>query len=559
MHQPLKKLFLTLSLPFLAAPVTTLRAQSLVSPSAQEFIYNGNDPFETATSTTNYSLSNIPTGFGNIDLYLSDGGSPVIRQFIFQFSHPGDPSAIVYRGSFRYMDVVDMQVGAVWNSYTGNMNLLVAYSLGHDHYLDIYDLTMSTTDPVVLKSSMQLSNNTADYGRIRMDCHKQYGVAIVWEHKGIGLQTMTGHGGAWGQIITLAGTESATGPDVAFSHSSGDLNVHYAYYDQKLGAIVESVADWNTLMAAPAGVAFLPAIEDINTIGGPPSSRIILDCPDHHTRENWAYTYSDNSNVWVRLIDYNSTATPTTVSVNSGVLGNTPTLSQHQVFSPALYYGAGTVDGRSGQIMVGWYATDLSGFNGYIALEMTEDGTTLLSKPDYLALPDAYTPQLYPYYSYPYQPDLLAIKPGIAFSRNSEHANFVYTTYYDADAQTLQGRFHHAFHKWNDAAFKGQAPVALHPECGNSLKATASEAGVNSYPNPFRDRITTNLFLKEDGQLLQSLSDITGRQLWQYQAAGKKGSCQISTDNLAQLAPGTYILTTSLNGQRIGTQKVTKQ
>ncbi|WP_118975123.1 T9SS type A sorting domain-containing protein [Taibaiella koreensis] len=557
MHQPLKKLILTLSLPFLAAPMATLRAQSLVPSSAPEFVYNGVYPFETATSTTNYSLPNIPTGFGDIDLYLSDGGSPIARQFVYQFSHPGDPSAIVYQGSFLYMDVVDMQVGAVWNSYTNNMNLLVAYAWGHDHYLDIYDLTSSTTNPVVLKSSTQLSHNTADYGRIRMDCHKQYGVAIVWENKGIGLQTMMGNGGAWGPIVTLTGTELATGPDVAFSHSGNDLNVHYAYYDPKLSAIVESAAHWTSLMTGPASATL--SLEDINVIGGAPKSRIILDCPDHHPQENWAYTYSDGSNIFVRLREYNTLPAPVTVSVNSGVLGNASTLPQHQVFSPALYYGAGTVDGRSGQITVGWYATDLSGFNGYIALEMTEDGTTLLSKPDYLALPDAYTPQVYPYYSYPYQADILAIKPGIAFSRNSEHANFLYTTYYDANAQTAQGRFHHAFHKWNDVAFKGQAPVTLHPECGNHLKAHSSETGINTYPNPFRDKITTNLFLKEDGQLLQSLTDITGRQLWQYQTIGKKGSCQISTDNLAQLAPGTYMLTTSLNGQRIGTQKVTKQ
>jgi len=560
MHQSLKKLTLALSLPLLAAPVATLRAQSLFPSSAHEFVYNGAYDPGPSTSTSNYSLPNIKTGFGDVDLYLSDWGNPVLRQFVFQFTDPGNPSSVIYQGSFPYMDVVDMQVGAVWNSYTDNLNLLVAYSWGDSHYLDIYDLTGSTTNPVVLNSSIQLSNDCADYGRIRMDCHKLYGVVIAWENKGIGLQTMAGDGGNWGQIITLAGTQWATMPDVAFSHSSGELNAHYAYYDPAVGAIVESVIDWPTLMTAPGTAALPPAIEDVNFTGGPPSSFITLDCPDHYNRENWAYAYSDGSNILVRYIDYNSTAAPTTVSVNSGVLGNASTLGLHQVFSPTLYYGAGALDGNSGQIHVGWYATDLNGFNGYIALEMTADGTSLLSAPDYQALPNAYTPQLYPYYSYPYQPDLLAYKPSIAFSRNSEHSRFLYTTYCDADGTTMQGRLHHVFHKWNDPAFKGGSQAALHPECGaHARKALANEAKISSYPNPFRNKITTPLLLAEDGLLEQSLTDITGRQLWQSKASLSKGAHQVNTGNLDGLLPGTYILTTIFNGKKISTQKVTKQ
>ena len=557
MHQTLRKLTLALSLSL--SGLTLTQAQSLYPYSAQEFVYNGTFS-DAATSTSNYALSDIQTGFGNVDMYLSDWGNPFGRQFIYQFTDPGNPTSIIYQGSFFYMDVVDMQVGAVWNSYTGNMNLLVAYSWGTSHYLDIYDLTTSTATPVVLNSQIQLSNNCADHGRIRMDCHKLYGVAIVWENKGVGLQTITGDSGAWGQIITLAGTQWASKQDVAFSHSTGDLNVHYAYYEPGTNSIIESVIDWPTLMTAPS-TTLSPMVEDVNFVGSPPSSYIVLDCPDHYNKENWAYTYTDGSNILVHHIDYNSTAVPTTVSVNSGVLGNASTLGQHEVFLPTLYYGAGAVDGRSGQIHVGWYATDLNNFNGYLALEMTADGTSLLSGPDYQELPNAYTPTLYPYYTYPYQADLTHFKPGIAFSKNSDHMNteYLYTTYYEA-YNTSSGKFHHAFHKWNDPAFKGNAGPSIHPECGAHLhKQVSSETKVNSYPNPFVNKITSNLSVTEDGLLQQCLTDITGRQLWQQEVTLKKGTHQLSTDNLSQLVPGTYILSTSLNGKKISTQKVTKQ
>jgi hypothetical protein len=559
MHPSFKKLSLALSFPLLGLSASTLQAQSLYPYAAQEFVYNGTYS-DAATSTSNYAVSNVATGFGEVDLYLSDWGNPVGRQFIYQFTDPGDPSSVVHQGSFFYMDVVDMQVGAVWNSYTNNMNLLVAYTWGTDHYLDIYDLTTSTSNPVVLNTSMQLSNCN-ERGRIRMDCHKMYGVAIIWENKGVGLQTLTGNAGAWGQTVTLQGTQWASKQDVAFSHSSGGLNVHYAYYQPGTNTIVESVLDWAMLMALPSPATLSPVVEDVNFVGSAPSSYIVLDCPDHYNEENWAYTYTDGDNIFVRHKDYNSTAVATTVSVNSGVLGNASTIGLHQVFLPTLYYGAGAVDGRSGQIHVGWYATDLSNFNGYLALEMTADGTTMLSGGDYQELPNAYTPSLHPYYAYPYQADLTHIKPGIAFSKNSDGMNteYMYTTYYEA-ANPVAGKFHHAFHKWNDPAFKGHPGVTPHPECGAQLKKViGSDAKINSYPNPFRDKINTPLFLAEDGQLQQSLTDITGRELWHYKANIAKGAHQVSTDNLAELVPGTYILTTSLNGKKLSTQKVTKQ
>jgi hypothetical protein len=321
------------------------------------------------------------------------------------------------------------------------------------------------------------------------------------------------------------------------------------------------VLDWGTLMAAPSSTPLLPTVEDVNFVSSPPSSYIVLDCPDHYNEENWAYTYTDGDNIFVRHTDYNSTAVPTTVSVNSGALGNASTIGQHQVFLPTLYYGPGAVTGNKGQIHVGWYATDLNNFNGYMALEMRADGTSLLSGGDYQELPNAYTPALHPYYSYPYQADLTHIKPGIAFSKNSDNMNteYMYTTYYEA-ANFVAGKFHHAFHKWNDPAFKGNPGVTPHPECGAQLKKViSSDMKINSYPNPFRDKINTPLVLAEDGLLQQSLTDITGRQLWQYKASVTKGAQQISTDNLTQLVPGTYILTTSLNGKTISTQKVTKQ
>jgi hypothetical protein len=50
-----------------------------------------------------------------------------------------------------------------------------------------------------------------------------------------------------------------------------------------------------------------------------------IDCPDHYSVENWAYTYAiDGMDIYVRSIDYNSLGFPITTNVVNGSLGNVP-------------------------------------------------------------------------------------------------------------------------------------------------------------------------------------------------------------------------------------------
>jgi len=443
-----------------------------------------------------------------------------------------------------------MEVGLVHNSTTNRLNLLVAYyKAGTGHFMDIYEVTGSTINPVVYSSTMMLSNSP-NYGRIRMDCHKLYGVALAWQYPGIGIQTLVGDLGTWSGVTTFSGTGGESGPDVAFSHSSGPLNVHYVYYNNSTGNMTESVFDWSVLLGTPGSVP--PIIEDVNFVGAGMALRPVLDCPDHYDAENWAYTYADNGGkILVRYIDYHTAATPLTVAVNSGALGNVPTSSIHKVFDPALHYGNGGIGGGTGQITVGWYATNGSWLNGYMALEMTEDGSGLISAPDYMALPNAFTPSFYP------------LRKGIAFSKGSDDPlvpPFLYTTFYDLDPGTVLYNLHHAFHKWGMPVFKGGGFTDPHPECGiHARQALAATSRLSAYPNPFRESIQTSVSLEEDGMLQLEMFDLTGRRVWQHQAAMTKGSHQVSTGSLKALAPGTYVLNASLNGKKIGTQKVTRQ
>lgn len=544
---------------------SVVHAQTFTTPTAQEMTY-GDPGMHAPGSTSCYAFMGVYGGtlyntFGNVDVYLAAWTDPnpgAISEVTWQIAPNNNPAAPVYQGSYMYHDVVDLEVGAIRRydpvTYADMTQILVAYyRLGVGHFVDIFDVVPSATNPIVFNTSMQLSNSP-DYGRISMDCHSiDLGrVAIVWEYPGIGLQTIAtdNNNNIWSPITDISNTNSLKGPDLAFVRGGNNINVHYVSHDPTGTKIIESVIDFNSLMSSAGTIPL--NVEDVNYLSVPLRSRLEMDAPDDydHNTDNWAYTYTDEYDleVFVRLIDYNSTAIPTTVSVASGVLGNASLYGQYKVFSPALHYGilGSTTPGgwpsTVRHITVGWYTAYGPYDNGYTALEMTPDGTSLLSNPDYMALPNALNPfsSASPYPNLPYT--------GIAFSKSEikyAPAKYLYATYYDYDAGSGTHQLHHAFHEWGNSVFKG------------GTKLDFSKTG--AYPNPFSDVIHTSLTAAEEGTVQLQLQDLTGKIVAEQQTTVSKGTYPLQMNGLQDLVPGTYFMSTALNGKKVHVQVVIKK
>lgn len=532
---------LTLALPLLAITADLNAQVNFTTPNATEYI-DGNTAVKMPEHTSCYSVDASGSVFGPAGLYLSAWNSSDANntgEFLWRLSPQSNPAGVYQQGSFQYLGVMSMEVAAAYNFSTNRMNIFVAYyKVGIGHFLDTYEqLNTTGPNPVNLVSTQQLSSS-ASYGRIRIDVFRSHYAVMVWEDPAIGLRTKAyPGGGAWSGTSTLANSFGETSPDVALV-GNNNVRAHYVSYNAGSGAITESAIDINNVLAAPGIVT--TQVEDVDYIGNDLRSEIVLDCPDLYDVENWAYTYTNGSEVFVRLMDQHNLGGTTRVRINSGILGNQPTAGIQKAFSPALHYGSAATSGTTGQITVGWYTTDGNTTNGYIALEMTEDGSHLLSNADYMGLPNAFTGNMYPY------------KPGIAFSRNTLHApNYLYATYYDYDPTGSTPQLHHAFHTWGDVVFRG-------------VNETGSESGTSAvitgiYPNPFHDVLHTSVVLQEDASVKLELLDMTGRQIWNYQAALGKGSHRVNAASLQKLSAGTYMLVTTVNGHKLNTQKVVKQ
>ncbi len=543
-------------------------AQTFNPPVADAFVF-GNLPAGMGPQVTaNYSHRDIPTSFGVNDLYLSawstnDPGGGSLSEFIYRFTAPSTPLALASQGSFFYQGVADLKVGMVFDATIGEYVVLVAYYdyMGVNsitgqvgHLLDKYVVNGPPGSSLNWFGQIQLSTSP-QYGRISMDSHKDYGVAIAWEHPGVGIETMVGDAGTWSGVTTLDFTIGEMGPDVAFTHSGGALNVHFAYQNPGANTITESVMDWMSLLSVPFGGTALtpPNIEDINFVPSPVSN-LVLDCPDHYGVENWAYTYTDGQRVYVRHIDYNTSGVPFTTIVNNGSLGNVPTVGNFLAFNPTLHYGDGAMGGATGQISVGWYCTyslTASGDSHYITLEMREDGSGLLSAPDYNRLPNSINGYAYPF-------------SGIAFSKMSDiplAPGYLYANYF-IETPFASGNYelHHAFHKWNNPLFRGIKPAPLHPECGSPSKKEIMQASrLSVYPNPFLNTFSSKVMLKEAGMVTMVLTDISGKVVAQEKTWQHKGEQLVSMKRLEQLASGNYLLTTKVNGVNQGTQVMVKK
>lgn len=522
------------------------QAQFFVPAVAHETIYNNwSTNYSGDISCFSFSNMSTPTAWGDVDIYLAALGFG-LGEVTVQFTKPGDPTNVVYhgnlaglQGNYNYQDGSYLQVGAVYNAGTGNVQILVAYQWA-GFKVDIFDLTTSSTDPIVYNSTINLTGSTLSFfdHRIRMDCDSKNltRAAIVWDNPLAGcLQTIACENGNWSNILNINNTAGEMGPDIALSDVGSDQLVHYVYHDASGTVITKATMEFSTMMVSATSIT--PYVEDVNYLTTPLNSNLVLDTKDEDDAKNWAYTYSDQDEleVFVRLIDNNSGTPPTTVSVNTGVLGNASIYGQYKVYAPSLHYGS--KGSRGDDITVAWYNTDGS-YNGYIGLQMTPDGTGLISDADYLELPNAHTAVPYPNLT----------KTGVAFSKGDADntANrHVYTVYYDNDNVNFGDRLHHAFHVIGLTAFKGKTKLDFGEQ--------------STYPNPFSDVLHTAVTLEKSSKVRLELIDITGRVMAQQETVAQKGTYPMQLSGLRNVVPGTYFLRTSIDGKTVRSSSVIKK
>jgi len=529
-----------------ALSISSLQAQTFTNPIADEHTY-GSPDIRRPTNIFSYSNEFVESPFGQVNMYLTGWGTVEgASEFVWQFTKPYTTN-VVARGSFIYDEVSDIVVSSMLNEVTNQVEILVAYhKKGVGHFLDIYDITGSTTHPVVLNSTMQLSDSK-EYGRISIDAFYKYTVSLVWHHKDNDeIQTILGLGGTWHGIKTLAGVSGQMEPDIAIAMTNnGAVNeVNYVYHDGS-GTITRFGIP-QTSLTGPAGLVTLPATLDINPTGMTLTSKIILDCPDSYTAggypnmqpgHNWAYTYTNNSEVWVRSRNYSGSVAST--RINDGSLGNVPTFGSYKAFSPSIHYGIGS---ETDDITVCWYTTDYGGSNAYIGLQMDPHplvgGPLLKNIPDYMGLPNGATADPEDF-------------PVIAVSKSdleliSEYFYVAYSTY---NASNDQFELHHAFHQWSNPVFRGLPEEA----------ATENTAATTVYPNPFKDAIQVPLKFKTGGTVYIQLMDLMGRRIMSKEIKAEQFNTTIQLTGLENLVPGTYVLQTRLNGKRVSTRTVVKK
>lgn len=565
--------------------------QTFVPPVAYNFDYNSvalsNTP--NVCHTANYSITNIETGFGTTDLYLgawsSMGGT--MSEVTYQFTAPGNPSSMLFQGTIPVANADEVTVGSV--QMNGADYILIAYRYANitaSYRMTLYRINMSTTAPLTFAGTTTLSTNTGGDGRISMDCHRKYGVAVVYPTSaGIETRVANTSGGTlvMSAGVTLAGTTGNSSPDVAFSHFNGGMNLHYVYYKPSTYELTESVLDYNVLLGITTPTTIAPVIEDINPLTASAYNffryvRPVIDCPDHYDVDNWAYTYTYNlayfpnsigamptEGIFVRFVDYHSAGAPTTVNVADGSMGNAPCLDYFPIF-PTLCYGEDGFGFNTGQIHVAWYNQQNPTQDGgmFVAVHMREDGSGFLSMPDYLVIPNSSN-------SWVVQTSLVInlldyyISP-IALSKNSDAMfdiapNFLYTTYLHGNPSSAL-RLNHAFHEWgNNSAYRGPQPAATKRFTGlcGTQELKSSKSTMQVQPNPFINVARATFSLPEEGKLQLQLSDLLGRVVWQQEAAARKGAYTAELDNLQQLPAGVYLLKSCLNGKPMDTQKIVKQ
>ncbi len=534
----------------LATSVAAVNAQTFEPPIADEFTYGSpfiNAPENTSSHSMRASSAYFPvSGFGSADLYVaawSDPNPGAISEVTIIITNPNNPTSWLWDGTIQYTDVQGLEVGSIRNMSTNQTSILAAYyKPGAGYFLDEHGID-AFGNTFLINSNFLASSPT--YGRIRMDFHSLWSGAVAWintDPSVNAIQAWVYDNNSWSATNTFNGTADKKDMDMSLEHidvtgGSSYKELHLTYADNDF--ITESSLDFHNLHTTPG--FYTPTINDNDFIGGMYISRINMDCPGFSINgSRWAYTYTDNNDVFVRYYDPAVAGSAQTAVVTAGIPGSVSITGQYKMFTPTLNYEFASYSfGVPSDIMVTWCALDLSGQTNYIGLKMDPNGN-LASSSDYLALPNGQAMSSF-------SPFLC----GIALNRTDAKSPspYSYATYFDIDPLTGRYQLHHAFHKWNMPAFRGL------PE---EEAATISNTAISSYPNPFQDQLNLSVELKENSIVELLLTDISGRTVAHTNQALTQGKQQVKLEQLGKLAPGNYLLTILIDQKKAGVQKVTK-
>lgn len=533
-------------------------AQTFVTPIAYEDSWPmaGSPDINLTSHTSAYSYATVNiTGMGMpCDLVLAgwDDPSGFIGGVSWRYLQPGNPSMIINQGVVPYTNARDLEVGYL--NVGGNTQMLVAYyAVGTGHMIDVYDLT--PTGPVFAYTNTL--STSPNYGRISMDCHLEYAVAITWEEAGI-IYTMVGLNTpsviTFSGVLQIGSSKKDFEPDCAFSHTSmaGTLNVHYSYYSPSTGVITESSFDFWAMIYMGGGIIPV-AVNDLNFVGFYSDPLVTnIDCPGHYDVENWAYTYTTNNlDISVRLIDYHTLGTPVTRVINDMSVLGCQAINGNYNGHPFPAYDPNHSPGAT-SIYVGWYTTTIdpatSVVAGYIGLRMNESGTTALSPIDYLTIAN--------------NPTWATQTPVLSFSKQDDMFPFLYTVFPEYNAGFPGYQLENKYHNWPTPQFKGEEKHEF--ECNDEARIAefkskmVASTTIKAYPNPF----TNVLGLSFPASMQQSattvvVSDMTGKVIDTYNGQVSRVNAHL-TDLSKTLSPGAYIMNVSVDGQTKQTIKLAK-
>lgn len=487
-----------------------------------------------------YSIQADVVGLNNRDFYVSGWtdltGATNSSRIVWQRKIPNtttvwDQGQIIVNGS-------NIEVGSLY--FNGSFYILAAYyKYGVGYVLSRYQWTGGGFNPTPFTTLLSPTNPFTDpYKNINMDMYSASEYAIVWSEQsssGSVIRCVLGHGLTTTQAITLDGTEGGIHPDVAMSKNSGapgssydemaahivyarntpDPTATYSFYTDLIECAVPFVQVYGT---NPSN--FTPVFEDVNYIGSNEMVAYpVIDCPDISNFDpfaNWAYTYTTDHGIEVRLVDQNASVPPTTKNLVNGVdFGNADISMPYGYFanhSPVLAYNK---DGD--KMHIGW------AHNGYpypsqsklLSVEISSDGSTLLSPIDYELIstnPTAFYPQ---------------------FSKNSRYSVYLYAVFLENNA--LQRHIHHVW--GNSANFKTQP--------GNIAGCTGPGGQITAAPNPFAEYVRFTIpGTLTDADINATMTDLTGKTWYTGTCKGTQLETTLQPYFL-QLPVGTYMLRTS--------------
>ncbi len=529
------------------------------------------------TSAYSTDMANIPP-YGNVTLSLAGWDDPNPAQpagVSWQLLMVGNPAVIFAQGVIPYANVRDLEVG--WLDVGGDPQVLVAYyQNGVGHMLDVY--SMMTGTPVFLYT--KVLSAMPNYTRISIDCHiPPYAVGIAWQDVG-GINVCVGLNSSptitYSNILTLTGTAGETGPDLAFVHTGTGLMLQTVYYNPVTGNITESMFDFWTALGTP-GFTLAPTVNDVNLVGvcqqnnppdnpnappagpagpkPPPVIRVCpymnIDGPGHYSYDDWAYTYTtDNNNIKVRHMDQATSPFASTVIVNNGGpwfgLPINPALN----INPFPFYNR--ISCGAVGIVVAWYTNYIDPMTGlqagYVGLNMSENGTALLSAPWYLTVAN--------------NPTFASPTPVLSISKQDDGCQDMFTVFPELD-NTGTFRMENKYPPQCVNSFKGEAQHQI--ECNdNDRIATfikthkASNGLVRVYPNPYSSNFKLDMPLAyQQDNMTVVVTDILGVTVGKFNGIGAKANAYLNELSKG-LASGTYLLNINIPGKEKETLKITK-